>query len=148
MTASLVAAGRALLVLALVAALAACNRTDPERELRTTIDAMAASIESHAVATFLDHLADDFTRESDTFGKRDAQRLLAGVLLRNEKIHVAAVVNSLVITGATARTKLRVVATGGSGLLPERGQTWEFDVSWRREKGAWRAYNAEWREGL
>lgn len=93
-------------------------------------------------------MADDFTRESDAFGKRDVQRLLAGVLLRNEKIAVTTVVNSVVVTGDTARTKVRVVATGGSGLLPERGQSWELDAAWRREKGTWRVYNAEWREGF
>jgi len=54
----------------------------------------------------------------------------------------------VVLTGDRARTKVRVVATGGSGLLPERGQTWEFDAGWRREKGTWRVFNAEWQEGI
>ncbi|HTT11727.1 MAG TPA: hypothetical protein VMG60_12615 [Burkholderiaceae bacterium] len=78
----------------------------------------------------------------------DAKRVLAGVLLRNEKITVTAVVTSIDIRGDRARTRLRIVATGGSGLLPERGQTWDFDVAWRRENGTWRAFNAEWQEGL
>lgn len=127
---------------------AACSRSDPERELRAAIAAMTQGIEERAPGRLLEHVAEDFTRESETFGKRDLQRILAGVLLRNEKISVTAVVNSVVVTGDTARTKVRVVATGGSGLLPERGQTWEFDAAWRREKGTWRVYNAEWREGL
>ena len=109
---------------------------------------MAQAVERHAPAELLEHVAEDFTRESATFGKRDAQRLLAGVLLRNEKITVSAVVTSVVLTGDRARTKVRVVATGGSGLLPERGQTWEFDAGWRREKGTWRVFNAEWQEGI
>jgi len=25
---------------------------------------------------------------------------------------------------------------------------WEFHTAWRRERGAWKVYNAEWREGL
>jgi ketosteroid isomerase-like protein len=138
---------RIVLVCAVIG-VAGCNRSDPERELRDTIAAMAQAIEVRAPARFLDHVADDFTRESEAFGKRDVQRVLAGVFLRNEKITVAAVVNAVVVTGDTARTKVRVVATGGAGLLPERGQTWEFDAAWRREKGTWRVYNAEWREGL
>jgi hypothetical protein len=70
------------------------------------------------------------------------------VLLRNEKITVSAAVTSVSITGDLARTKVRVFATGRSGLLPERGQTREFDAGWRRENGAWRVFNAEWREGI
>jgi len=126
----------------------ACSRSDPELELRAAITRMAQAIERHAPGDLLEHVADDFTRESATFGKRDAQRLLAGVLLRNEKITVSAVVTSVVLTGDRARTKVRVIATGGSGLLPERGQTWEFDAGWRREKGTWRVFNAEWQEGI
>lgn len=136
-----------LLALACAAA-AACARTDPERELRATVARMARAIEQHQPGDFLAHISDDFTRESATFGKRDVQRMLAGILLRNEKVSVTAVVTAVEIDGARARTKLRVVATGGSGLLPERGQTWDFEVAWRRENNAWRAFNAEWREGL
>jgi hypothetical protein len=33
-------------------------------------------------------------------------------------------------------------------MLPERGQTWEFDTVWRRDQGHWSVYNAEWREGI
>jgi len=116
--------------------------------LRTAISRMAQAIERRAPADMLEHVADDFTRESAAFGKRDVQRLLAGVLLRNEKINVTAVVTSVAVTGDRARTKVRVIATGGSGLLPERGQTWEFEAAWRREKGTWRVFNAEWQEGL
>ena len=126
----------------------ACARNDPERELRAAVTRMARGIEQHAPADLLDHLADDFTRDSDTFGKRDVQRLLAGVLLRNEKISVTAVVTLLSITGDRARTRVRVVATGGAGWLPERGQTWEFDAAWRLEKGKWRVFNAQWQEGI
>lgn len=149
---------RRRLLLALPAALAAgCARSSPERELRDTVAKMARAIEAREPGDFLEHLADDFTRNSGAFGKREAKRVLAGVLLRNEKIAVTAVVTSVVINGERggegdgerAQVVLRVVATGGSGgLLPERGQTWEFDSAWRRERGRWKVFNAEWREGL
>lgn len=130
------------------ALLVACARSDPERELRETIGAMAAAIEKRDPGVFLEVLADDFTRESGAFGKHDAKRVLAGALLRNEKISVTAVVTDVRIEGERAFAKVRVVATGGAGLLPERGQIWEFDSAWRREGGRWRVFNAEWREGL
>ena len=135
-----------LLLLALAAATVACTRSDPERELRTTIDAMATAIEKREPSPFLDTLADDFTRESGAFGKQDVKRVLLAAHLRNAKISVNAVVSDVRFDGDRARAKVRVLATGGAGLLPERGQTWEFDSAWRRERGKWKVYNAEWRD--
>ncbi len=139
---------RAAFSLLALLALVACSRSDPERELRATIQTMAQAIERREPGDFLDALADDFTRESGAFGKTDAKRVVAGIYLRNEKISVTAVVTEVRIEGERARARVRVVATGRAGVLPERGQTWEFDSAWRRERGAWRVFNAEWREGL
>ena len=134
-----------LLALAVVAG---CGRSDPERELRATIDAMAQAIEKREPAAFLDAMADDFSRESGAFGKQDAKRTLVAAILRNEKIHVSSAVTEVRIDGDRAFARVRVVATGGAGLLPERGQTWDFESAWRREGGQWKVFNAEWREGL
>jgi hypothetical protein len=125
-----------------------CARSDPEKELRSTIASMAQAIERHAPGEFLDAVADDFARESGAFGKQDAKRLLAGAMLRNEKITVSAVVTEVRVDGDRATAKVKVLATGGAGMLPERGQTWDFDSAWRREGGRWKVFNAEWQEGL
>lgn len=126
----------------------ACSRSDPEKELRAGISQLTQAIEQQRVGDAMDSVADDFTRESGAFGKQDARRLLAAAMLRNQKIQVSAVVTDLRIEGKRATVKLRVLATGGAGLLPERGQTWDFDTAWRHEDGRWKVYNAEWREGL
>lgn len=126
----------------------ACSRSDPERELRATIAAMADAVEQREPAVLLAAVADDFSRESSAFGKEDAKRLLAGIMLRNARIQVNVVVTEVRIDGAHAEAKMRVLATGGAGILPERGQTWEFDTFWRRADGRWQVFNADWREGL
>lgn len=130
-----------------LALLAACSRSDPEQALRTTITAMAQAIEQHRVADALEPLSDDFTRESGAFGKAEARRILAATMLRNEQIHLTTTVSDVRIEGDRATAKVRVIAVGGSGLLPERGQTWNFDTAWRRESGRWKLFNAEWSEG-
>ena len=127
---------------------AGCSRGDPEREIRATIAQMAQSIEQRDPAAFLEAVAEDFSRESGAFGKLDAKRTMMAAYLRNEKINFSAVVTEVRIEGDRAFAKVRVVATGGAGLLPERGQTWEFDSAWRRERGEWKVFNAEWREGF
>jgi hypothetical protein len=89
-------------MLVVVSLLAACSRSDPESELRSTIAAMAQAIEQHQVGDALDPVADDFTRESGAFGKQDARRLLAGAMLRNERIQLAATVTDVRIEGERA----------------------------------------------
>jgi ketosteroid isomerase-like protein len=139
-----------VIAVALAASLlaAGCGRSDPEKELRATITAMAQAIESREPAAFMEAVADDFARESGAFGKQDARRLLAGAYMRNEKINVSAIVTEVRVEGDRASARVKVFATGGAGLLPERGQTWDFDSAWRREGGRWKVFNAEWREGL
>lgn len=131
-----------------LALVAACGRSDPEREIRATVARMAQSVEQRDPSVFLDAVAEDFTRESGAFGKQDARRTLLAAYLRNEKISVSAVVTEVRVEGDRAYAKVRVIATGGAGLLPERGQIWDFDSAWRRERGQWQVFNAEWREGL
>ncbi len=139
---------RAVALLLFAAVLAACGRSDPERELRATIDAMTEAVEKRDATAVLDAVAEDFTRESGAFGKQDARRMLVGAFLRNERIQATVLVTDVRIEGDRAFAKLRVVATGGAGLLPERGQSWDVDSAWRRERGRWKVFNAEWREGL
>ncbi len=139
---------RAVALLLFAAVLAACGRSDPERELRATIDAMTEAVEKRDATAVLDAVAEDFTRESGAFGKQDARRMLVGAFLRNESIQATVLVANVRIEGDRAFAKLRVVATGGAGLLPERGQSWDVDSAWRRERGRWKVFNAEWREGL
>jgi hypothetical protein len=136
------------LVILLSALAFACGRTEPDIELRSTIAAMAQAIEQHRVSDALEPATEDFTRDSGAFGKQDARRVLAGAMLRNEKIQLSATVTEVRIEGERAFAKVRVIATGGADLLPERGQTWEFDTAWRLEGGQWKVFNAEWREGL
>jgi hypothetical protein len=132
-----------VVAIALATACLGCSRADPERELRSAVAAMSNAIEKREPATFLDSISDDFARESGAFGKQDVKRLLVGAYLRNEKISVNTVVTDVRVDGDRARAKVRVFATGGAGLLPERGQSWDFDSVWRRENGRWMLYNAD-----
>lgn len=135
-----------MLLLVVLSAIFGCGRGDPERELIATINAMGKAVQQREPAKFLESVADDFTRNSGGMSKQDVQRALVGIYMRNEKVHVVVAITQIRIQDESAAVKLRVVATGGNGMLPERGRVFDFDSHWRRQGRDWKVFNAEWND--
>lgn len=127
----------------LLAALAGCTRTPPEQQLRDTIARMADAVERRDAAALLAHVADDFTRDDGGLDRRQLRSLLLGIFLRNQRIGVYPAVREVRVDGTRAVVRLGLLATGGSGLLPEQGRTWNLTTGWRRD-GDWKVFNARW----
>jgi hypothetical protein len=133
----------------LLIALSACARTDPEKALRTSIAEMESAVKSRDTTKLVGYLAPDFARSGDGGMNRDeARRTVAAVLLTNPNIYMNVSISELTITGNSATAKLVVVAGGGSGLIPERAQSWNFTTRWRFENGKWLVERADWTELL
>jgi ketosteroid isomerase-like protein len=126
--------------------LAACGRSDPEQALRETVKQMQQAAQARDASGVLQHLAEDFVRDSGGMDKAQARRLLLALFLRNEKVTVATTVRDVKIDGNTATARINVLATGGAGLIPERADGWEFVTTWRREGKAWKLFNAQWND--
>lgn len=124
--------------------LSACSRSSPEQALRDTIAAMSAAVEARDAKALFAHVADDFVRDSGGFDRRQLRALLLGLFLRNQRIHVVTNVREVQVDGDRGRVRLGLLATGGAGLLPERGRLWDVSSAWRRDGGDWKLYNAEW----
>lgn len=135
---------RACLALLAVPVLAACSRSSPEQQLRDTIAKMSDAVEARDASTLLAHVADDFTRDSGGMDRQQLRSLMLGLFLRNQRIKVLSTISDLRVDGERATVKLAVLATGGAGLLPERGRAWNVTTTWRREKSEWKVFNAQW----
>ncbi|TAG06069.1 MAG: nuclear transport factor 2 family protein [Betaproteobacteria bacterium] len=133
----------------LLIALTACARTDPEKALRATITEMEAAVKAREPAKLVGYLAQDFSRSGEGGMNRDeARRTVAAVLLTNPNIYMNVSISELTIAGNTATAKLVVVAGGGSGIIPERAQSWNFTTRWRFENDKWLVERADWTELL
>ena len=125
-----------------------CSRSDPERELRAAVAAMAQAIEQREPAAFLNFVSDEFARESGGFGKSDVKRVLAGAYLRNQKLMSPR-------PSPTCASKAGAPGQRYGSLQPavldcyrSAGKHGISILTWRREDGRWKVYNAEWVEGL
>ncbi|MGL4230994.1 MAG: nuclear transport factor 2 family protein [Casimicrobium sp.] len=145
-------ATRGLTVLAftlVLLALTACSRTDPEKALRASIAEMEAAVKARDNSKLMSYLAPDFSRSgSGGMSKDEAKRTVAAVFLTNPNIYLNATIREVNITGSTATARITVVAGGGSGIIPERAQSWDFTTRWRYEKDKWFVERADWTELL
>jgi ketosteroid isomerase-like protein len=141
---------RWLVLLALILTFTACTRTDPEKLLRASITEMESAVKARDTSKVMSFLAEDFRRVSPSgpMTKPDARRVLAAVLLTNPNIYANVTITDVQISGDSATAKLTVIAGGGTGLIPERAQSWDFATRWRLEGGKWLVYSAEWNELL
>lgn len=126
-----------------------CARTDPEKALHSAIAEMEASVKARDTSKLASYLAADFARGGEGGMNRDeARRTVAAVLLTNPNIYMNVSISELKISGDAATVKLVVVAGGGSGIVPERAQSWNFTTRWRSEKQKWLVERADWTELL
>lgn len=133
----------------LLITLSACSRTDPEKALRASIAEMEAAVKARDTAKLVGYLAPDFARGGEGGMNRDeARRTVAAVLLTNPNIYMNVSISELTITGNSATAGLVIVAGGGSGIIPERAQSWNFTTRWRFENNRWLAERADWAELL
>ncbi len=138
-----------LLYLSLAVLLSACGRTDPEKALRAAITDMEAAVKARDTSKFVAHLAPDFAQTGSAgLNRDDVRRTIAGILITNPNIYLNASISEVKISGESATAKLVVVAGGGSGLIPERAQSWNFTTRWRYEKDKWLVERADWTELL
>lgn len=128
--------------------LTACSRSDPERELRAAFESMEEAIRERRTGDFMAQVAEDFVQPSTGLDRAGLRRLVAGTLLANPNIRLAVTVRELQIDGDRATVRLAVLATGGRGMLPERGQAWDVTTGWRRAGSRWQLYSGDWKGQL
>lgn len=141
-------AGIALVMLASLVQ-AGCARTAPEQALREAMSELQATIDRRDAPGLKALLADDFIGP-EGLDRDGARRLAQGMFLRYRDI--GAKVGPLAIIvhdDLHASVRFNAAVSGGAGgLLPESGQLYDVDTSWRLEDGEWRLVSAQWRPKL
>ena len=134
-----------LLGCVLMAVTAACSRVPAEQAVRQQLQALQSAIDARDAGAVHDLLAEDFVGNRG-MDRRQARQLSIAVFLQHRDVgaHLGPV--TVQLHGQTEATAtFSVLATGGTGgLLPESGQVFEVETSWRLVDGEWRLLNAHW----
>jgi hypothetical protein len=118
-----------------------CSRTDPEIALREAVTQMEAAVKARDTSKLISYLAPEFKGLS--MNRDEAKRTLAALFFTNPNVYVGTTIHDLKITGPSASARVVVIAGGGSGIIPERAQSWDFVTRWRYDGGKWLVESAE-----
>ena len=138
--------GRAVAGVVVLAALllAACSRTPPEEQLRTTISGLQEAMQQRDASALGDVLAEDFIGPGG-LDRDGARRMAVGMFLRYRDVGVALGPLDIELREQHATVRFTAALTGGAGMLPDSGQIHDVDTGWRLEDGEWRLVNASWK---
>lgn len=138
-----------LVVLAVLAGLlAGCSAPLPDEEkIRQRLDGMVDGLAERNARAVLAPLADDFSADTWNLDPRGARLLLEREMRAHQRLRARIHDFSAELHGDDrASAEFRVILTGGSGLIPERGRWYRVRTGWRREGSDWMMISASWED--
>ena len=133
-----------------LALLCACGgpAQTPEERIRDLVARAEQAAEDHDLSVFKDSVADDY-RDSRGYNRQNILRLIQGMLLRNQQIHLLSLVREVQVQQDTARARVLVAMAGrpiesAEVLMDLRADLVRFDVEFLREGDEWRVRAVDW----
>ena len=117
-----------------------------EQQIIGVIGEMEGNAETGERKAFMDRVADAFSGQQGTLNYTDFQRFMFYQWNQNRRLH--AQLFPIAVTRGDApnlaRARFKVLVTGGSGWLPERGQLYQVETEWVSEGSDWQLLAADW----
>jgi hypothetical protein len=111
-----------------------------------TINEMEAHAEAGERRPFMNFVDDTFSGQQNALNKEEFRRFMVLQWNVNQRLHAQLGPIQVSETGPdTAEARFSGLITGGRGLIPERGQLYEFQTTWTRDDGDWLLTAAEWK---
>lgn len=121
----------------------------PEAQLRALIGDVEQAAEGHEISVFRDVVADDYQDERG-FDRQTVLRIVQGVLIRNQQVHLLSLVRNIDVQGSEAGAVVLVAMAGQpiestEALLNVRADLMRFDVDFVRRGDQWLVGAVAWR---
>jgi len=116
-----------------------------EEQIRGRINVMQKALSDGKARIFMAAVADDFSGPDGHFDRRSAQLLVQREMMAHKRLK-ARVTNISVEERGSGRAvaEFDVIATGGSGLLPETAGWYRVQSGWRLDGSRWMLVSASW----
>lgn len=138
----------ALMIVGLLVIVLSASCTSPapvEEQITERISLMQKALSDGKARAFMATVADDFTGPAGHFDRRSAYLLVQREMKAHKRLR-ARVANISVEERGPGRAvaEFDVVATGGSGLLPEAAGWYRVQTGWRLDGSRWMLVSASW----
>ena len=138
---------RKVFIVCLVASLQVSCGEEPtlEQQIIGTINEMEELAEEGKRRPFMAMVAADFSGQSGIMTKDEFQRFMIMQWNVNQRLHFQLGPIHVYSAGpGMATAEFRGLITGGRGLIPDRGQFYEFHTSWLLDGDDWLLRSANW----
>jgi len=130
--------------------LVACGGPEgtPEERIRSLVSRAEAAAEDHDLSVFKAAVSNEY-RDSHGYDRQSVLRLVQGLLLRNQRIHLLSMVRDIKVQSGAAQARVLVAMAGQpiespGALVNLRADLMRFDVQLVLEDDAWRVRAVEW----
>ena len=90
-------------------------------------------------------IAEDFSAQHGRMNREQTRALVVFQLRRYERLNAQLFPISVTESGPeTAQARFRALITGGPGWIPDSGQVYDFETTWRLQDGDWLLTGANW----
>lgn len=136
-----------LFIFLLSISLGGCDNSADEKMIFGNIQAMREALQNHDKNTFMKHVAPNYRGQAH--GNRPVlERFVIEQLKKNKNIYIYMADSSIEIKDGIARVTFYAGTAGGPDQVPERGQLFKVQTSWKTYSGYWQLTHAKWRPAL
>lgn len=129
---------------------AGCHMPTDEARVRKVVSDIRKAVEEKDIGTVLGYLSKTY-RDPRGNDREGIKGLLAFYFFRPQAVSVYIANHDVTVQGAAARSTFQAVLSGRGadaasvGVLPEAMGAYDFDVSFAKEDGEWKAVSAAWK---
>jgi len=132
-------------VLALLLLSSCSDEPTLEQQIIGLITEMEQLMESGKRGAFMKKVAEDFSGQLGALTRDEFRRFMIMQWNQNQRLHAQLFPISVRKLGpGMAAANFKALITGGRGLIPERGQLYQFETTWLKNGDDWLLLSANW----
>lgn len=136
----------ACLIILLSPVLFACSKPQSdEKQIASAIEQMQQVAEQKQLRPVMQYFTHDFQGKRQ-MNKAALQARIYFHFRQNPRVKVYVSNVDIQLDESQARVSCHLLVTGSQDVMPDKGRLYRVESSWRKDKGEWRIFQADWED--
>ena len=124
----------------------ACSKPLPdEKQIAAAIEQLQQATEKKQLRTVMQFFSDDF-RGRHQMNKAALQARVYMHFRQNPRVTVYVSNVDIQMNKDQATVSCHLLVTGSQDVMPDKGRLYRIESAWRKDKGTWRIFKADWKD--